>query len=335
MPHEVLILSRKFRNAHGDYVDEFLAKRNCFAADHDIEYPVAEDQLCEIVRNAEAVITGLERITPRVMDAAPKLKVVSTGGVGYDHVDLEAASARGIAVANCAGCNNHSVSELAFGMMLSLTRNIQVHDREIKNGGWIAYDTMVMGGELWGKTLGIVGLGRVGKSSALLARAFGMKVLATDIVWDITFANQHGISYVPLETLLAEADFVTLHCPLTTVTRGLIDEDAIERMKPSAYLINTARGPVVKESALVNALASNRIAGAGLDVFQFEPHPDNPYTEFSNVVMTPHIGGSTQEAFDRSLYLALVNVTNVLNGMPPHCQINTDVQAHLTVAQTT
>jgi D-3-phosphoglycerate dehydrogenase len=331
MPHEILILSRKFRHAHGNYVDEFLAKRNCYSADHDIEYPVAEDQLCEIMATAEGVITGLERITPRVIAAAPNLKVVSTGGVGYDHVDLDAANAHGVAVANCAGCNNHSVSELAFGMMLSLTRSIQLHDREIKNGGWIPYDIAIQGGELWGKTLGIVGLGRVGKSSALLGRAFGMQVVATDIVWDITFANQNGISYMPLEKLLEVSDFVSLHCPLTPATRSLIDERAIDLMKPSAYLINTARGPVVKESALVNALASKRIAGAGLDVFEVEPHPDNPYVEFPNVVLTPHIGGSTREAFDRSLYLALVNVTNVLNGMPPHCQINPEVQAHLTM----
>jgi D-3-phosphoglycerate dehydrogenase len=334
MPHEVLILSRKFRQAHENYVDEFLSQRNCYAADHDVEYPVSEDQLCGIISSAEAVITGLERITPRVMDAAPKLKVISTGGVGYDHVDLDAATARGIAVANCAGCNNHSVSELAFGMMLTLARSIQIHDREIKSGGWIAYDTMVMGSELWGKTLGVVGLGRVGKSSALLGRAFGMRVVATDIVWDITFANQNGISYMPLEKLLAESDFVSLHCPLTTATRSLIDERAIDLMKPTAILINTSRGPVVKEAALVNALASKRIAGAGLDVFQVEPHPDNPYLEFPNVVVTPHIGGSTQEAFDRSLYLALVNVTNVLNGTPPHCQINPEVKPHLAMAQT-
>jgi phosphoglycerate dehydrogenase-like enzyme len=159
----------------------------------------------------------------------------------------------------------------------------------------------------------------------LLGRAFGMKVLATDIAWDITFANEHGISYVPLDDLLRQSDYVSLHCPLNDTTRSLIDERAIELMKPSAYLINTARGPVVKESALVNALATNRIAGAGLDVFQVEPHPDNPYTEFTNVILTPHIGGSTQEAFDRSLYLALVNVTNVLNGLPPHCQVNPEV----------
>ena len=326
MPHEVLILSRKFQQAKRDFIDEFLARRDCVMTDRPMTYPLDQDQLCDLAATAEGIITGLEWISPRVMQSAPRLKVVSAGGVGYDHIDVAEANRRGIVVGICAGCNNHSVSELAFGMMIDLVRNVVNHDREIKAGGWIHYDTMPMGSELWGKTLGIVGLGRVGRSTALLGKAFGMRVIASDIAWDITFANEHGISYLPLEDVLRQSDYVSLHCPLTDVTRHLIDDRAIELMKPSAYLINTARGPVVEEAALVNALASNRIAGAGLDVFQREPHPDNPYTEFSNVVLTPHIGGSTREAFDRSLYLALINVTNVLNGLPAHCQVNPEMQ---------
>lgn len=322
MPHEILILSRKFWAARNAFVDDFLARRDCVAAENDVTYPVEEDVLCEIVQSAEGIITGLEQITSRVIDSAPNLKVISAGGVGFDHIDLAAANRREIVVANCSGCNNHSVSELAFGMMIDLARNVLVHDKEIKAGGWTPYDIAVQGSELWGKTLGIVGLGRVGKATALLAKAFGMRVLAYDLVWDITFANQNGITLAPLDTLLMQSDWISLHCPLTNATRELIDERAIELMKPTAFLINTARGPVVKESALVNALATKRIAGAGLDVFEIEPHPDNPYTEFSNVVLTPHIGGSTMEAFDRSLYLALTNVTNVVNGLPAHCQVN-------------
>ncbi len=329
MAHKILILSRKFREGNREYVEEFLDRRNCVPLDPDLTYPVAQDQLAKAVAEAEGIITGLEWISARIMDAAPKLKVVSTGGVGFDHVDIDAANMRGIAVGNCSGCNNHSVSELAFGMMVSLARNVGVHDTTIRGGGWQPYDTLRMGSELWGKTLGIIGLGRVGKASALLGKAFGMKVIASDVVWDVTFANEHGISMMPIDTLLQQSDYVTLHCPLTHITRDLIDERAIDLMKPSAFLINTARGPVVKESALVNALSSGRIAGAGLDVFRVEPHPDNPYVEFPNVVLTPHVGGSTQEAFDRSLYLALVNVTNVFNGMEPHCQVNPGVAPHL------
>lgn len=317
MAHEVLLLSRKFRD-NMDFANEFLEARDCFVSPKPISYPVDEEQLCDLVASAEGIITGLEHISQKVMAAAPNLKVVSAGGVGYDHVDVEEATRRGITVAICAGCNNHAVSELAIGMMLNLARQVRVADNAMRNDNW----ERMMGGELWGKTLGIVGLGRVGRATALLGKALGMRVLANDIDWDITFANTQSISYVPLDTLLRESDYISLHCPLTSVTRGLINEDAIDKMKETAILINTARGPVVKEEALVNALASKRIAGAGLDVFEVEPHPDNPYTEFDNVILTPHIGGSTQEAFDRAMYLAMVNVTNVLNGHPAHCPVN-------------
>ncbi len=329
MAHKILILSRRLREEKRTMVEEFLASRNCEMIDRAITYPIDQDQLVDLAAEAEGIITGLEWISPRVMAAAPKLKVVSAGGVGYDHIDVPEANRRGIAVAICAGVNNHSVAELAFGMMISLSRTVGVYDRALREGIWSPYDTVRTGQELWDKTIGIVGLGRVGRSVGLLARAFGMRVLATDIAWDLTFAAAHGISYVPLDILLRESDYVSLHCPLNSTTRDLIDEQAIEMMKPTAFLINTARGPIVKEVALVNALASGRIAGAGLDVFRVEPHPDNPYLEFPNVVLTPHIGGTTKEAYERSVYLSLVNVTNVFNGMAPHCQVNTEVSPHL------
>lgn len=329
MPHKILILSRRHREDRREMVDEFLASRNCELLDLPIQYPVDQDQLCELVAEAEGIITGLEWISRRVIESAPKLKVVSTAGVGYDHVDARAATDHGVAVGICAGVNNHSVSELAIGMMISLSRTIGQYDRAIREGGWLPYGAFLSGQELFGKTLGIVGLGRVGRSTALLAKAFGMRILATDIAWDITFAAEHGIAYVPIERLLRESDYVTLHCPLTSATRELIDERTLEMMKPTAFLVNTARGPIVKESALVNALSAGRIAGAGLDVFRVEPHPDNPYVEFPNVVLTPHIGGATREAAERSIYLSMVNVTNVFNGMEPHCQVNPGVSPHL------
>jgi len=329
MAHKILILSRRLREESRDMVESFLDSRGCEMIDLPMSYPIDQDQLCELAADAEGIITGLEWISPRVMQSAPNLKVVSAGGVGYDHIDVPEANRHGIAVSICAGVNNHSVAELAFGMMISLSRSIGVHDRAMREGEWSPYDVTRTGQELWGKTLGIVGLGRVGRSTALLAKAFGMRILATDIAWDLTFAGEHGISYVPLERLLAESDYVTLHCPLGSSTRDLIDEAAIDMMKPSAFLINTARGPIVKEAALVNALSTNRLAGAGLDVFRVEPHPDNPYVEFPNVVLTPHVGGSTMQAAERSIYLSLVNVTNVFNGMEPHCQVNLAVSPHL------
>lgn len=317
MGKEVLVLSRKFRE-QSDFAREFLEARGCTLAERSFDYPVTEETLVEIIKDVDGLITGLEQITPRVFAAANRLKAVSAGGVGYDHINVEEANKRGIAVCICAGCNNYSVSELVFGMMVGLARNIYPADRALRQGEWMRY----LGYDLWGKTLGIVGLGRVGKAVALLGRAFGMRLLANDIEWDITFANEHGISYVPFERILDEADFITMHVPLTPQTHNMIDENAIGRMKRTAYLINAARGPVVKESALVDALTQRRIAGAALDVFEVEPHPNNPYIGLDNVILTPHIGGSTQEAFDRAFYLALVNVSNVINGLPPHCQVN-------------
>jgi phosphoglycerate dehydrogenase-like enzyme len=223
-----------------------------------------------------------------------------------------------VVVCNCAGCNNHAVAEMALGLMLGLARKIYVTDRAIRAGEW----PVTTGPELWGKTLGIVGLGRVGKSMALIGRGLGMRVLATDIVWDITFANEHQISYVPLERLLRDADFVSLHCPLTPQTRGLINGDTLRLMKPTAYLINTSRGPVVQEAALVQGLRERWIAGAGIDVFETEPRPNNPYIGFDNALLTSHRAGNSDEAIERSIEIAMLNITNVLRGDAPVSRVN-------------
>ncbi|MDP9373652.1 MAG: phosphoglycerate dehydrogenase [Chloroflexota bacterium] len=317
MPHRVLLTMPKFLDNEG-FVREFLRERDCELIEHDRHGRLGEEGLIDLIPEAEGLVPGMEPVTDRVLAAAPRLRVVSAQGVGYDHIDVEAATRRGVAVCICAGANNHSVAELAFGMMLGLARRIHEADGAVRAGGW----PRLVGTELWGGTLGVVGLGRVGKSVALIARGFGMRVLATDIQWDITFANEHGVSYVPLPRLLAESDFVSVHCPLTPETRGLIDDRALARMKPTAYLINTARGPVVEEAALVRALREGRIAGAGLDVFETEPRPDNPFVDFPNVILTPHLGGATRQASDRSLELALLNITQVLRGGPPVCRVN-------------
>lgn len=321
MGKDVLVLTWKYFSAREE-IQRFLAERGCRFVEREIRYPVDEEQLCELVRDIDGLVVGLEPVTARVLSCANRLKVISTSGVGHDNIDVAEATRRGIVVSNCHGANEHSVAELTFGLMLSLARRIHGSDRAMRQGRWEPY----FGVELWSKTLGVVGLGRTGRSVALLGRGFGMRVLACDIVWDTTFANAHEISYVPLDKLLRESDFVSLHVPLTPETYYLIDERALALMKPSAFLINLARGPVVKQSALVEALRRGQIAGAGLDVFEVEPIRDNPFIEFDNVVMTPHLGGSTQEARERTLYLALTNVCNVLNGRPPHAQVNPEVR---------
>jgi phosphoglycerate dehydrogenase-like enzyme len=188
----------------------------------------------------------------------------------------------------------------------------------VRQGEW----PTVRGIELRGKTLGIVGLGRIGKSLATSTRGMGMRVLASDTVQDTAFAEQLGVRYVPLPEMIAEADFLSLHCPLTPETRGLIDADALAQMKPTAYLINTARGPLVDQAALVEALREGRIAGAGIDVYDTEPLQENPYAGLDNVVQTPHCAGHSLEAIQSSLEMALENITRVLSGREPLHRIN-------------
>lgn len=317
MTYKILMNTPKVLS-NEDFVRGFLRERGCELIEQDRSKTPSRQEFLALVREADGLVPAMDRVDEEVFSIAPNLKVVSAQGVGFDHIDVEAADRHGVAVCICAGCNNHAVSELAFALMLNLARHVRTADGAMRDGGW----PRLLGPELWGKTLGILGLGRVGKATSLIAKGFGMKVLATDIKWDITFANEHGISYVPLHRLLRESDFLSIHCPLNATTRGMIDERAIEQMKPTAFLINTARGPIIKESALVAALREKMIAGAGLDVFETEPHPQNPYLDLPNILMTPHLGGATFEAMDRSLELSMLNITQVLHGQEPICRVN-------------
>jgi len=317
MAHKILMNSVRV-SGREDFVRSFLRERGCELIEHDHSQLLDRAEVLRLVGDASGYLASLDRVNGEFFDAAPALRVVSAQGVGYDHIDVEEATRRGVAVCTCAGGNNRAVAELAFAMILGLARQVRAVDTEVRDGAW----PRLVGTELWGKTIGIVGLGRVGKSTALIARGFGMRVLATDVKWDITFADQHGISYVPLPRLLAESNFLSLHCPLTPQTRGMIDEAAIEQMKPTAFLINTARGPIVKEAALVGALRERMIAGAGLDVFEVEPHPANPYRDLPNTIMTSHLGGATHESDARTLELALLNITQVLLGGEPVHRVN-------------
>jgi phosphoglycerate dehydrogenase-like enzyme len=317
MPQTVLMTTAKFAH-HGEYAREFLRAHDCTLLDHTRRQPMDEAALLALVAEADALIAGPEPVTARVLAAAPRLRVVNAPGVGYDHIDVAEATRRGIAVCVCTGANHYAVAEMTLGLMIALARRIPYVDRAVRGGAWPS----VTGPELWGKTLGIVGLGHIGKSLALIARGLGMRVLATDAFWDITFANVHQISYVPLPHLLAQADFVSLHCPLTAQTRDLINDDTLALMKPTAYLINTARGPLVDEEALLRALRAERIAGAALDVFLEEPQRESPFAAFDSVILSAHRGGATHEAVDRSAEIALQNVTRVLNGEPPLYPVN-------------
>ncbi len=276
--------------------------------------PVKSDRdLLGYLEGVTAIITGLEPITAAVIDAAKELKVIAKHGIGVDNIDLEAARRRGIRVVNAPGTNKDAVADLVFGMMFALTRRILVADASVRKGQW----PRIFGQSVWGKKIGIVGMGAIGKAVALRAKGFHMPVCGCDTFWDEQFAAQYGVQRVSLETLLGEADFVTLHVPLMEETRNLIGETELRRMKPTAYLINAARGGIVDEVALYRALQARTIAGAGLDAFSAEPPEVSPLLTLDNVVVTPHMGGYTEEALGLTSVVTAQSVVDVLAGRKP------------------
>ncbi|HEY8449260.1 MAG TPA: phosphoglycerate dehydrogenase [Bacillota bacterium] len=279
-------------------------------------------ELEEAVRDADALITRSNtNVTRELLAAAPRLRVVGRAGVGIDNIDLEAATERGIVVINVAGGNSVAVAEHVFGLLLGLCRHILAADRSVREGRWER--SRFVGDELRGKTIGIVGLGRVGGEVAVRASAFGMRVIAYDPYIPLSRFQSLGAERIgTLEDLLAAADIVTLHTPLTDETRGMIDREALRRMKRGAYLINAARGSIVDEAALVEALESGHLAGAAIDVFAQEPPGDHPFYRLPNVVLTPHLGGSTREALDYNTRTIAEQVAQALRGQPVRGAVN-------------
>lgn len=255
------------------------------------------------------------------MDAAPRLRVIARPGVGYDSIDLPAATRRGIAVCNMPAVNATAVAELTIALLLMCARHIPRNIDDVRSGSWQRLE----GRELRNATLGLVGLGAIGKAVAQLASCFGMSILAYDKYQDTEFADRHGIRYTGIDELLATSDYVSLHMLLDASTRHWVDGSRLARMKPTAYLVNTSRGPVVDEAALYRALRDGVIAGAALDVVEVEPLPaDSPLRGLGNVYITPHLGGVTREARERSGRGAAQNVLNVLDGREPTNVVNPD-----------
>ncbi|AJC71670.1 2-hydroxyacid dehydrogenase [Thermococcus guaymasensis DSM 11113] len=277
------------------------------------EYP-DENRLLELVGDVDAIIVRSKpKVTRKVIEAAPKLKVIGRAGVGLDNIDLEAAKERGIKVVNSPGASSRSVAELAVGLMFAVARKIAFADRKMREGVWAK--KQCMGIELEGKTVGVIGFGRIGYEVAKIAKALGMNVLLYDPYPNEERAKEVGGKFVSLEELLKESDIVTLHVPLLDATRHLINEERLKLMKPTAILINAARGAVVDTEALVKALKEGWIAGAGLDVFEEEPLPaDHPLTKLDNVVLTPHIGASTEEAQMRAGVQVAEQIVEILKG---------------------
>ena len=271
--------------------------------------PGAEDRLIERIAGAEIVISirSSTRFTENVFRNCPGMRLVSLWGTGTDNVDLPSAERHGVTVTNTPGVSAFSIAEHALALMLAVARRIRRNDAEVRQGRWPRGQAI----QMHGKTLGIVGLGAVGRQFARLGAGIGMRVIA----WTMHPDPALGFDLVPLDDLVRTSDVVSLHLRLSGDTRGFLGRAQLERMKPSAILINTARGPIVDEAALVEALTRGRIAGAGLDVFDVEPLPaGHPLARLENVVLTPHSAGITPEALEAGLALSITNVWNFLGG---------------------
>ncbi len=252
-------------------------------------------KLAADLSDADALIVrGGTRVTAELIAAAPRLRVIARAGTGVDNVDLEAASARGILVLNAPGANSISVAEHTWALMLASARSISRADADMKAGRWSKRS--LQGAELRGKTLGVVGLGRIGREVVRRARAFEMTVVGHDPFISTQVAADLGVELAPVETLVGQSDFITFHLPSTEATRGMVNRELLARCKPGARIINTARGDLVDEAALAEAIDEGRIGGAALDVFREEPPPDTTLTGRPDVVATPHIGAATAEA---------------------------------------
>jgi D-3-phosphoglycerate dehydrogenase len=279
------------------------------------EPEVTPEQIAEKIGNFEVVVVrSRTKITRELIEKADKCKIIARVGVGLDNIDQNAAKEKNIRVLNAVEGAITAVAELVIGLMLSMAREIPRADREIRNGNWIKKE--LMGTELKGKYLGIVGLGNIGKRLGRLARALNMNIIGYDVTEiDEEFSKEVGLMKADLDTLLSSADYVSFHVPLLDSTRHMINADKLKLMKKTARIINTARGGVIDEDALYNSLKDGNLAGAALDVFEVEPATGNRLTTLPNFVATPHMGAQTKEAQLLAANVIAEKIIQVLRGV--------------------
>lgn len=290
----------------------------------------SEDEFVELVGrvNPKVIISEYFKITGRIMEGSKALRGIVVWGIGYDHVDLESASERGIYIANTRGSNSESVAEHAFSLILGLSRKILQSDTFIRGGGWLCRQETglprdLMAHDLCEKTLGVIGLGAIGARVSGIGRALNMRVIAHDPYLSFDLIRERGAEPVELNTLLKESDFVTLHVVLNDETEKMIGERELEMMKASAYLINTSRGAIVDQEALIRAIREKKIAGAGLDVFSKEPvSAVNPLLKFDNVIVTPHCAGNSKEALTATSQMVSEEALKILANQLPANLVN-------------
>lgn len=315
----ILLTTTSFQDTPGEHHD--LLKKEGFQLICE-RGPLPEAKMLQLVGDIDGLLCGDDAITRAVIEKAlPRLKVISKYGIGLDKVDVKAATELKIPVTFCPGVNHTTVAEHTFALLLAIYRNLVTECNLVKKGDW----KRITGYELMGKTIGVVGMGRIGKEVATRSRAFGMKVLGYDIYWDDTFAQQHQVERIQdLETILCASDIISLHTNLTEETRNLINAQRIAKLKKGAVLLNCARGELVDSQAVAAALKSKHLGGYGADVLEEEPPPANhPLFDCPTAVLSPHIGSRTFESVGRQAKMAAENLILVFKGQKPLAQANT------------
>lgn len=304
-----------------------LLKKYCEVEINPEDRPLKREELLDVIKDKDAVVTQLnEKVDAEFFDSAKNLKIVANYAVGFDNIDLKEATKRRIYVTNTPDVLTNATAELAWALLFTAARRVVEADKFTREGkftGWAP--NLFLGKAVTGKTLGVIGAGRIGQAFAKMSKGFEMKILYTANTPKEEFEKETGAKYVDLETLLKESDFVSLHVPLTPHTRHLIGEKELKLMKKTAILINTARGPVVDEKALVNALKNKDIYAAGLDVYEKEPEITEELKALDNVVILPHIGSATDEARRDMAVLVAQNIIDVIEGRTPRTLVNKDI----------
>ncbi len=316
-----------YRNIPGTGLIERLS-RQFEVLVHQGEGYMPREALLEAVADVDGLVSMLnERVDAELLNRAHVLKVVSNYAVGYNNIDVDSATANGVMVTNTPGVVTDATADLTWAILMGIARDVCNVDRFVRSGEWKEWrPEMFVSADITGTTLGIIGLGRIGQAIAKRAAGFDMRVLYSDVNRAALDVEQRfGAEYVSFEALLKDSDFVTIHVPLNPGTHHLIDERALSLMKPSAYLVNTARGPIVDEQALVAALQNRRIAGAALDVYENEPRLADGLTELSNVILIPHLGANSRLTRDRMAAMTADNMIAALSGNVPPNLVNPEV----------
>jgi D-3-phosphoglycerate dehydrogenase len=287
-------------------------------------FTISKEELLDVIKDFDAIIVrSRTKVTREVIEASKKLKIIARAGVGVDNVDVQAATERGVMVINAPESTSITVAEHTMGLILALSRKIAIADSSVKQGKW--EKGRFMGIELNGKTLGVIGMGRIGSQVVTRSKAFGMETLVYDPYITEKTALESGVTVVDLETLIKKSDVMTIHVPLTNETKHLISKEQFEMMKENAFIVNCARGGIINEDDLYEALSTNKIRGAGLDVFENEPPKDSPLLGLENVVLTPHIAASTSEAQRDAAIIVANEIKKVFKGQSPRNVINMPV----------